>query len=168
VSSTKLIGWLQISANIAVLAGLILVAIQINQNSELVRYQLKHDNYVVNVEKANTMMGENPARVWAKSIENPSELSLEEMRIMEDYFYRTMMEYYHLYENREFWGDEWKRRIRFEGGWFLSSKFGRAYWEQQKEFTFSTELREEIDAVVYDVDPGQAQYFQMIKDRIGE
>ncbi len=168
VNSTKLIGWFQIVANMAVLAGLILVAIQINQNTELVRYQLKHNNFVLSVEKENTILGENPARVWAKAIENPSGLSLEEMRVMEGFFYRTIMEYNHLYENREFWGDEWKRRIRSENGWFLRSKFGRAWWEQQRGDVTSAEFLEEIDAVVFGDEPDQTQYFQMIKDRLGE
>ena len=78
------------------------------------------------------------------------------------------MEYNHLYENREFWGDEWKRRIRAENGWFLRSKFGRAWWEQQRGDVTSAEFLEEIDTVVYGDDPDQMQYFQMIKDRLGE
>jgi hypothetical protein len=43
-----------------------------------------------------------------------------------------------------------------------------AWWEQQREDVASAEFLKEIDAVVFGDEPDQTQYFQMIKDRLGE
>ncbi len=166
MKSVRLVHWLQIGANLAILAGLILVALQINQNSDLARHQLLHDQFALMVSKENTIMGENPAVVWSKAVHDPTNLSLAELRVMEAYYYRTYMKYVFLYENRDFYEDEWKRSIRREGGWFLQSEFGHAWWDQNKQGLEYSELRDAIDAEVKTTDSGQIDYFQNIINRL--
>ena len=75
--------WLMIIGNFGLLVGVILVVIQINQNSELTREQL---NYAVWTDRMNlqlAMMGENPAAAVAKAIEAPSELTVEEAKVLD-------------------------------------------------------------------------------------
>ena len=79
----KLNNWLQVSANIGIVLGLVLVGVQLRQNSELARIQLLNDESQRVVEFELELVGEHGASVWAKSIEDPENLTLEEVRIME-------------------------------------------------------------------------------------
>ncbi len=74
----KLGQWLQVSANIGILAGLILVGLQINQNTELMRlsfYSAEEDGYLM---MGATTSGETLAAAWAKAIEEPESLTRNE------------------------------------------------------------------------------------------
>jgi hypothetical protein len=77
--------WIQVGANVGILAGLVLVGIQINQNSELVREQLDHETWTDNLNLHLAMMGDNPSAAVAKAMENPSDITVEESRILDAY-----------------------------------------------------------------------------------
>jgi hypothetical protein len=55
----RVTGWLQIGANLAILAGLILVAIQISQTNSLAGYQLNAGNYESLIGLRTAIAGEN-------------------------------------------------------------------------------------------------------------
>jgi hypothetical protein len=50
-----------LGANIGVIAGLILVAVQINQNTAITKAQMANDYYIADMALELAMMGENPA-----------------------------------------------------------------------------------------------------------
>jgi hypothetical protein len=84
--------WLTLGANIGVVLGLLLVALQIRQESELTKMQLFSDHTDARREWAQAMMGDSPMDVVAKSIERPEDLSLEELLIMDHYFISALNE----------------------------------------------------------------------------
>ena len=53
--------WLTLGANIGVIAGLILVAVQINQNTAITKAQMANLYYIADMALELAMMGENPA-----------------------------------------------------------------------------------------------------------
>lgn len=55
--------WLGIAANVGVVVGLVLVAVQIRQNSNLTRAQVANDWFLADMQLELSMMGENPAAV---------------------------------------------------------------------------------------------------------
>lgn len=59
MAGSRVTGWLQIGANLAILAGLILVAIQISQTNSLAGYQLNAANYESLISQRIAMSGEN-------------------------------------------------------------------------------------------------------------
>lgn len=79
----KLNRWLQVSANIGIVLGLVLVGFQLKQNSELARIQLLYEESNRAIELETEVVGERAAEVWAKSIQAPEDLTLAEIRIME-------------------------------------------------------------------------------------
>ena len=81
----KISHWLTIVGNLGLLVGVALVITQINQNSQLVREQLSAARWTDELNFHLAMMGENPTAVVAKAIESPSELSVEDSRILEEY-----------------------------------------------------------------------------------
>jgi hypothetical protein len=124
----KLGQWLQVAANLGILVGLVLVAIQINQASQLTQSQLVSDQYAVRIANMDTMLGENPAPVIAKGVLNPEEMADSDMIVMDSWMIREM-----LYARRVL-------RLIESGVYPLSA------WEQQKEaldYAFSSKFARE-------------------------
>jgi hypothetical protein len=92
MKTDKISRWLTLGANIGVVLGLLLVALQIRQEAELTKIQLFSDHTNSRKEWAQAMMGDSPMNVVAKSIERPKDLSLEELLIMDHYFVSALNE----------------------------------------------------------------------------
>ena len=79
----KLNNWLQVSANIGIVLGLVLVGVQLKQNTDLARIQMLNEESQRLVDYELQVIGERGAEVWARSIEDPQNMTLDEVRIME-------------------------------------------------------------------------------------
>jgi hypothetical protein len=79
MSQTKSRDWLVVIGNFSVVAGLILVAFQINQSAFLVRAEIGASSYNRLVENHRVTVDASFAAVWAKSLEQPANLTITEM-----------------------------------------------------------------------------------------
>ena len=77
--------WLMVTSHLGILAGLILVGVQINQDNQLTRLQIFSDTTTSRIQVHEAIMGDNPAPVIMKSLAHPEDLTLEELRIMDAY-----------------------------------------------------------------------------------
>ncbi len=86
MESSKTLNWLQFGGVVGILVGLVLVGIQISQASELTRLQIENE-WLVNGwhQKGLVMMGESPAEIVAKALDQPDSLTTDEMLILEIY-----------------------------------------------------------------------------------
>lgn len=84
--------WLLLLGHLGILAGLILVGVQIKQDNELTRMQIFSDTTASRIQMHGVLMGDNPAPVVMKSLVHPEELSLEELRIMDAYLLSAVNE----------------------------------------------------------------------------
>ncbi len=161
MNSSGLNNWLQIGANIGLLAGIALVAVQINQNTKLVRIQLLNEESRTLIEGEHSMLGENPAVVIEKSVVDPQNLSVGEMRVMEAVHWRVFQQIQHLYDERELYGEKWKRLVEQEAAWALGTPFGRAWWEENRN---EDEVSEYVDEVIAEVEfDSKVKYYSRIK-----
>ena len=157
--------WLQIIANTGLIAGLVLVGLQLKQNSDLLRTQLLYEESGRFIASEQALYGEEPARVWAKSIENPRDLTLEEIRIVDAYLYTTV-EHWRATQMLAREGllndqDEWQFRVRDEAYYFLGNEYGRAWWRAYREAEIemaSTELIDIIDEALANNPEGTLEY----------
>ena len=127
----KLSNWLQVSANIGIVLGLLLVGVQLKQNSDLVKIQLLYEESYRAIELETKVVGENAAGVWAKSITDPKSMSLEEQRIMEAIlwsFVEGLRGTRKLAELGLLDKDEWKERVNSNTAFFLANEYGVAWW----------------------------------------
>ena len=131
----KYTAWLQISANLGILIGLVLVGFQMQQNADLLRTQLSYDESDRYIQGERLLSGENPAVVWAKSIESPAELTLAEQRIAESIIWVNVEQWRAAYKLGQIGllGGEWRARVENEASWLLGNEFGRAWWKIQSE-----------------------------------
>ena len=137
MSSDKLNKLLQFAANIGVIGGLVLVGLQLKQNSDLLKTQLLYEESGRFISGEQALYGENAARVWAKSIEQPRELTLEEIRIVDAYLYTTaeLWRSTHMLAQLGLLDDEgdWQRRVKAEAPYFLGNEYGLAWWSVYRE-----------------------------------
>jgi len=86
MNPTKSRDWIQIAGNFSVVAGLVLVAFQINQSSFLIRAELGINSYnqAISIEQLGVDL--EFAEALAKSHEQPENLTVSEMIQLEGYF----------------------------------------------------------------------------------
>lgn len=149
----KLSKWLQVSANIGIVLGLVLVGLQLRQNSELARIQLLYEESSRAVELESKVIGEQAAEVWAKSIERPEDLTLAEIRIMEALlwsFLEQLRGTYRLAELGLLSDEAWRSRAESEVTFYLSDPYSRAWWENYGSVA-NDSVPERLRLVVNDV-----------------
>jgi len=141
--------WIEIIANLGIVAGLLLVAAQMKQTADLQRLRMLHEESRGMVELERSLLGENAAAVWAKSIESPRDLSLGERRIMDAYFY-SFAEQLHasfLLEQEGLLEEgEWLTRVQLDSRYFFGNPYGLAWWRAYSGIeSLPQELKDSID-----------------------
>lgn len=169
MSNNKKRDWLQIIANAGIIIGLILVGFEIKQNSDLMKAQLLYEESQRFVSYEMAMFGDNPAAVWAKAHTEPENLTLEERRIMEAYFWTfteqaraTQM----LAEMGLFRHEDWLSRVANEASFFFGNEYGLAWWQ-----TFGTEselLNPELIETINEALSGDPLYTMDYMDEVME
>ena len=126
--------WLTLSANTGVIAGLILVAVQINQNTQITKAQIVNDYYLADMNLELAMMGDEPAVSWTKAVYTPNELNHVDAAVLDRYFNYGMVQINRLQKMHEMGlaDDDWEDRIYYLS-WHLGNEVGRRWWENYKE-----------------------------------
>lgn len=174
MNSSKLSDWLQIAANTGIILGLLLVGLQLKQNSDLLKTQLLYEESSRLVDLETQVVGETGAEVWAKSISDPENLNLAEQRIME----ALLWSYVEQLRSTRLLGElglledaDWKARVTSDTGFYLGNKYGRAWWANFKEgnAVLPPDLIMEIDSRLSEVDTNRtADYIRSTMDRLHE
>jgi hypothetical protein len=127
----KVVDWLQILGNLGLVVGLVLVGFQLKQNSEILKTQVLMDESRRSVDQEWTIVGEEGARVWAKSIATPTELSLEEKRIMEAILWTVVENWLSVYrlDEQGLVEVDWESRISDESVFWFGNTYGRGWWD---------------------------------------
>ncbi len=88
----KLNQWLLLLSHLGILGGLILVGLQIRQDSEIAKVQLFSDITSSRIDMAEATLGENPAPILAKALTEPDDLTDSELYVMDAYLIRGLNE----------------------------------------------------------------------------
>ena len=156
--------WVDVMANLGIIGGLVLVGLQMQQNAELLKMQLLFEESRRFTALEMSMIGENPAPIWAKTIESPEELTLAERRIMEAYlwtFAEHLRSTYWLAEQGLLDEDEWRRRVDSDTRYYYGNPYASAWWRaftrdlDDDSYTntgYPQELAEAVDDRLRDID----------------
>ncbi len=87
MDSDRLNRWLSLAANLGLMAGLLLVAVQINQSSQLARLHLISEGNAARNQIWASVLGEDPAVALARSIEKPAEMNFADYIVVDAYLY---------------------------------------------------------------------------------
>ena len=126
--------WLSFAANIGVIAGLVLVAVQINQNTEITKAQIENDYFLADMNLELAMMGDDPASSWVKAVYSPDKISEYDAVILDRYFNYGLVQLRRLKEMHELGlaPDDWEKRIDYLT-WHLGNEVGHRWWNHLKE-----------------------------------
>ena len=140
--------WLTLSANVGVIAGLILVAVQINQNTQFTKAQIVNDYCLADMNLELAMMGDDPVVSWTKAVYAPNELNHVDAAILDRYFNYGMVQISRLQKMHELGlaDDDWEDRIYYLR-WHLGNEVGRRWWVNYKDGV-SNEFIQMVDEVL--------------------
>ena len=148
MNSDKLGRWLTLGANVGVIAGLILVAVQINQNTAITKAQIANDYYIADMTLELAMMGENPAESFNKAVYAPNEITTVDAAVLDRYFNYGMVQIQRLQKMDELGMayEGWRERINYLR-WHFGNDVGRRWWNEVKD-GYPDEFREYIDKIL--------------------
>ena len=128
--------WLQVGASLGLIAGLLLLAVEIQQTRDLTRLQmrLERDDALQQTELA--MLGEEPAVAWAKSIRDPSSLSDAEAKVVDSNLVNLLLLYTRTARMEEAGLtdlSELERTIRSSAWLYFGNPFARRWWRNDRK-----------------------------------
>jgi hypothetical protein len=144
-----------ILANIGVIAGIIFLAIELNQNTRQLALELEWQVNDRMIQNNRDLMGANPAAVFAKSVVSPQDLSYEEFQAagaLVFNFLSVWEDRYFLYEAGLLEDEEWKDFIDDDIFFTLGYRFAQEFWRETRNL-FEPEFVEYVDQRLRSVDP---------------
>ena len=145
--SDRVNSWLSLIASVGILAGLVLVAIELNQNTDQLRLQLVFQTTQKLFDNNRDLLGDNLTPTISKSITNPEDLTYEEFLIAGSYVLNLLNEWedrFFIHEKGLISDQDWKRHIDQNIGWTLGNRFAQEYWEISKS-VFEPEFAQFVD-----------------------
>ncbi len=125
--------WLSLVAGLAILVGLVLVAIELNQNTKHLRLQLMDQIIARSNENNRALLGENPTAAIEKSVREPESLTHAEFLIVDAYLINALS----VWEDRFFLytaglvdAPDWKQKIEEEAAWYFGNRFAKSWWRE--------------------------------------
>ena len=148
MDSERVNRWLTLAANLGVIAGLVLVAIQINQNTQITKAQIANDYFLADMALELAMMGENPAHSWNKAVYAPDSLTTEDAVVLDRYFNYELVQIHRLQEMDKMGmaHEGWEERVNYLR-WHLGNEVGRRWWEDVRD-GYSEEFRVKVDEIL--------------------
>lgn len=137
-----------LGANIGVIAGLILVAVQINQNSAITKAQMANEYYIADMTLELAMMGENPADSFNKAVYAPDEITTADAAVLDRYFNYGMVQIQRLQKMDELGlaYEGWRERVNYLR-WHFGNEVGRRWWKEAKN-GYPDEFRKYVDEIL--------------------
>ncbi len=144
----RLASWLQITANIGILGGLILVGFQLQQNSEILQAQMLSAESRSVIDQEMQIIGEEGATAWVSAMSDPSNVSPEHHRIMEAIYWSTIESWRHTEQlaNSDLVDVDPLSRVTQEAAFYFGNTYGRAWWAVRRDGALiSDELKKIVD-----------------------
>jgi len=147
--------WLQIAANLGLIAGLILVSVQVKQANDLHKAQMISDSWLANINREMALFGENPAKSIARAYAAPDQLTDEDLVVLDAVTSSSWMFGLRM-EGLLAAGYDWYPVEIFAGGmsFDLDTPYGLAWWDTSKDNGFvmgSPALKVAVDRTLADL-----------------
>jgi hypothetical protein len=125
--------WFTAVSSLALLGGLVLVAVQIRQNTAITRAQLLNDYYLADMQLELAMMGEDPGASFTKAVFEPDALTEYDAAVLDRYFNYGVVQVRRLRQMDQLGlaGDGWQDRIEYLR-WHLGNDAGRKWWMEMR------------------------------------
>ena len=160
--------WLSIVTNFGVIAGFVLVALQLQQNTEALRIQASAITASAAISAESAFMGDTVAEAYAIALRAPEDLTdaqiLQASGYLSTYIVGPMAAYKQ-YSTGITTQNEWNR-TRQSTAMSLNGRFAQAWWSATKPF-FSPGFATEIDNELAQLPLGSgSEYIDHIKQAV--
>jgi len=170
-ASDRINSWLSLIANLAILVGIVLVLMELNQNTEHLRLQLRDQiNARMYENNRSLLAGGAVVSAIAKSVTDPGSLTYQEFRIVDAHLINVINEWedrFLLYEAGLVEATDWKQEVDRDVGWDFGNRFAKQWWREAGAPFVTGEFRRHLDAAIEGVD-ADASYGYWLRVRIGE
>jgi hypothetical protein len=125
--------WVTAATNIAVLFGVVLLVIELQQNEELARLEMVQSRATAFQQAELGFFDPEVSRVWVKSIKEPASMTLEEIRMMDAYIAIHMAQLTRIYDlERAGLLEQGTTLDWFRGDfeYLFGNRFGQAWFEE--------------------------------------
>jgi len=142
--------WLTLGANVGILIGLVLVIVEIRQNSDLVRLQFINDDLLALAQTDTPMLGDNAADVMMKAMYNPEELTYADFRVIDAYLISKMDLIYRRYRLGQegiIEADAWKKDPGFTFEWLFGNRVALLWWKYEGRVAYGMDTPEIVEFV---------------------
>jgi len=166
----KLATWLQVIGNFGLILGLVLVAVQIKQSSDLARVQMGHDGWLALMAIRHSEMGENPQFVIAKMRRDPESLTDAELVAADHYFQNHVTNNLGRVEyvndaGLDLWSEEMLARGTVD---LLSDRIGLAWWDLNSRGVaeWAPRVAARVDQLLSGREIPELSYYEKLRNRI--
>ena len=161
--------WLRIVANVGLLAGMALVAYEINQNSQLARMALVNEGNVASNQFWANLMGETPADVIGMAVECPEAMTYSDFIAMDAFLFTGMNFLYRNFELAQegiFTVADWQESVEGYAAWYLGNPFGRAWWDEEGRYFFADDFVSHVDKQLEGTVRDSYAYYLAVRTRL--
>lgn len=155
MQTVRLNQWLSVGANLGVLGGIILLIVELDQNSDLARLQLEDNRRSIFQQGEFAIYGDSGAEVWAKSVMDPASLSVSEIRILDAYLVSNLnrSQAVHGLENAGLRKSGaalqyMKSNLPYDFG----NHYAQLWWKYEKQY-WPSGFVEKVDSVMAEISP---------------
>ncbi len=151
--------WLTLVANFGVIGGLVLVAMQMNFNTETIRLQndLELNRAIAAGELA--YLGDSAPTAWANAVLHPADLTDAQLGQVWAYLHNVMLAAQNnwlAYKDGQASEVSWIH-ARSQAAAFIGFRVGRIWWSHDK-FEYETGFVEQVDAALIGRDPLEVEH----------
>jgi len=162
--------WLQIASNVGIVAGLVLVSLQMKQASDITAAQLSSDYFQNMADGYGIASGDDLPAAWARAQMNAPDLADTELSVVKYFLLRqwlmTMRE--SAMSDRGFSGSPLEDA--FVQGWVntLGNETALRWWvaEHERALAFVPDVRDAIDARLREVGPAQREAHRRLLEQM--
>ena len=147
--------WLTLGANIAVLAGLIMLIVEVHQNAALTRTAMEQQKNDLLAQIEFSIAKREMADVWVKSIRTPEALTDTEARMVESHLVALMLQWDQMLQMEEAGlvsRDHARQHIQNSAPYYFGSRFAKHWWQLQEQGWDGTPMMEIAGPIVGGLD----------------
>ena len=158
----KLNASLTLGANVGVLIGLIVLIVELNQNTDHLRLQVIDQINAREFTSNSIFLVENPAQVIEKSLTEPKNITYTEFRVLDAYLINALSLWearFFLYQAGLVDSNNWKTKVEQDASWFFGNKFAKKWWENAGKDLFEKEFADHVDQVLQNMSDDESYEF---------
>ena len=157
-------GWITLFANLGVVAGLVFLGLELQDNSQVTRAEAATARLASQIAAETAFMGEDAATAVARAMATPDELSDREILQVWAYLNAAMLAIQQSYEMHRLGlatEEDWDGAVESAADW-LGFPFGRVWWDAMKT-NYPPELADAVDAQIDRADPKSDYWLRQLR-----